>query len=142
MDRDKLQASIVSHEGLKLLPYADSQGKMTIGVGRNLTDCGISYGEALYLLGNDIQSAIADAHAEPWWPVVAGDDVRSRALVEMVFNLGIRKLRGFVNALGALGRGDFGGAADQFMDSAWAGEVGKRAVVLTEMIRTGTDPAQ
>jgi len=46
-------------------------------------------------------------------------------------------LRGFVKALEAMSRGQFDIAADEFMDSRWASQVGNRAVRVTEMIRTG-----
>jgi lysozyme len=145
MAEAKLQAALVAHEGLRLFPYQDSMGKLTIGCGRNLTDNGISNDEAMLLLGNDIARALAAAQGEPWWPVVADDDVRSRAMVELVFNLGIGKLRGFVHALFALGNGDFEGAAAEFMDSDWYREVGsqpgQRGYVLVQMIATGADPA-
>jgi lysozyme len=41
-------------EGCVLKPYRDQVGKLTIGVGRNLDDVGISSDEAEYLLANDI----------------------------------------------------------------------------------------
>ena len=50
MDTDKLLSDLVRDEGLRLRPYADTVGKTTIGVGRNLTDVGISHDEALALL--------------------------------------------------------------------------------------------
>ena len=47
------------------------------------------------------------------------------------------RLRGFVKALEAMSREQFDIAADEFMDSRWAKQVGNRAVEVTEMIRTG-----
>ena len=141
MDQAKLEASIMAHEGQKLFPYTDSAGKTTIGVGRNLTDRGISSEESLYLLGNDIQSAIRTAEAQSWWPAIANDDVRGRAVVEMLFNLGLGGLSTFKDALACLGNADFSGAAANFMDSKWAQQVGNRAIVLTKMIETGCDPS-
>jgi lysozyme len=41
-------------EGVRLHPYTDTVGKLTIGVGRNLADMGISDAEATVLLQNDI----------------------------------------------------------------------------------------
>ena len=46
---------IIKHEGLKLKPYICPAGKITIGVGRNIEDNGISEDEAMYLLNNDIK---------------------------------------------------------------------------------------
>ena len=43
------------HEGIKLTPYKCTSDKLTIGVGRNLEDVGISEQEAEMLLQNDIQ---------------------------------------------------------------------------------------
>ena len=40
------------HEGLKLKPYKCTADKLTIGVGRNLEDVGISEEEAEMLLQN------------------------------------------------------------------------------------------
>lgn len=48
---------LVRDEGLRLHPYIDSVGKLTIGVGRNLTDMGISQAETEMLLSNDIANA-------------------------------------------------------------------------------------
>jgi lysozyme len=152
MDELKLQAGLSAREGNLAYVYDDATGNPiikgytvignpTIGIGRLLTkEKGLSNAERQLLLSNDITGAVADAEGEPWWPVVANDDVRSRAMVELVFNLGLGKLRGFVNALSALGNGDFAGAAAGFMDSDWAREVGNRAAILTQMIATGNDP--
>jgi lysozyme len=139
MDLDKLQQSIELHEGLRLLPYVDTTGHITIGYGRNLTDKGISNAEASDLLSSDIQDIIEEIRKEPWWPNVATNDARSRACVEMVFNLGLSGFRSFTNAIGLLEADDFDGAAEAFMESKWALQVGYRAKVLTQMIATGDD---
>lgn len=49
-----LKDMLIRHEGLKLKPYRDTVGKLTIGAGRNLNDLGISEREAMFLLDNDI----------------------------------------------------------------------------------------
>ena len=45
---------LVRHEGLRLKPYRCPAGRLTIGVGRNLEDKGISSSEAFNMLANDI----------------------------------------------------------------------------------------
>lgn len=137
MNLDALTESIKNHEGLRLKPYTDTVGKLTIGYGRNLSDMGISNEEASYLLGNDIQSAIREAEAQPWWECVADNDARSRAMVEILFNMGLSRLNGFTHALGYLLQRDYQNAAAAFRQSKWFGQVGNRAVVLTKMIETG-----
>jgi lysozyme len=52
---DRIKEQLVRHEGLRLKPYRCTAGKLTIGVGRNLEDKGISQQEAYELLENDIR---------------------------------------------------------------------------------------
>ena len=58
-------------------------------------------------------------------------------MIDISFNLGLTRLRGFVKAIEAMSREQFDIAADEFMDSRWSQQVGNRAVEVTEMIRTG-----
>ena len=98
--RALLVADLIRDEGLALKPYVDSVGKTTIGVGRNLDDVGITEAEAISLLNYDIDRAISDAHrALPSF----GDapEPVQRALVNMAFNLGLPRLRGFKKMLKA-----------------------------------------
>jgi hypothetical protein len=55
--RERLRDSLKLHEGLRLKPYKDSIGKLTIGFGRNLDDNGIRPNEAAYMLEGDIDEA-------------------------------------------------------------------------------------
>lgn len=127
---------LVRDEGMRLHPYTDTRGKMTIGVGRNLTDDGISEPEAEMLLSNDI--AIASSRLEEVFPWTNGlDDVRRGALINMTFNMGIGGLAEFRNFLECLKAGDYKLARDQMLDSKWATEVGSRAHRLAIQIETG-----
>ena len=47
---EPLNALLIRHERLRLKPYTDTVGKLTIGVGRNLTDMGLTQDEVLLLL--------------------------------------------------------------------------------------------
>ena len=58
-------------------------------------------------------------------------------MIDMCFNLGLSRLRGFVKAIEAMSRQQYDNAADEFLDSRWASQVGQRAIRVTEMIRTG-----
>jgi len=51
----EIKDMLIRHEGLVCSPYKCSEGKLTIGVGRNLEANGISEDEAHYLLDNDIK---------------------------------------------------------------------------------------
>ena len=65
------------------------------------------------------------------------DQVRQEAMINLSFNLGATRLRGFRNALAAMAEEDYETAANEFMDSKWSSQVGRRAYEVTQMIRTG-----
>jgi len=124
-------------EGLRLVPYKDTLGNLTIGVGRNLTGVGISIEEAEYLLGNDIYRAIAALASQiPWAQSL--DDARYGVLVNMTFNLGIGSLLGFERFLAAMKVGDWKTAAHDMLQSKWAEQVGERAQRLAQQVISGT----
>lgn len=139
-DRRALLDQLVRHEGVRLRPYTDQAGKTSIGVGRNLTDAGISREEAMTLLDHDVDEAITDlAAAYPWFAYL--DSVRQRAVVDLRFNTGAQGFRTFHEFLRAMALKDYPSAAYQLRASAWAGEVGRRARDLSVMIETGKEPA-
>ena len=118
------------------MPYFDSVSKITIGVGRNLSDNGISEAEAMSLLANDI--AIAVNSLQTTFPWTSGlDDVRKAALVNMTFNLGIGGLAGFRKFLAAMQAGDWTTAKTDMLQSKWAEQVGARAQRLALQIELG-----
>jgi lysozyme len=146
VDVHKLLQELTREEGLKLKPYRDSVGKLTIGVGRNLDDVGISREEALELCAHDIVRTIAelDEHL-PWWREL--DEVRQRVIADMGFNLGVDgdphnpndALTGFRNTLAMAHAGNYAGAAANMLKSKWATQVGARAQRLARMMATGRD---
>jgi lysozyme len=134
---EKLAEQLLRDEGIRLKPYKDSVGKLTIGIGRNLDDVGISKEEAEHLLANDVRSASASLlQAFPW---MAGlDEVRFCALVNMAFNLGIGGLAEFRKFLAALQAGDYETAKQEMLHSHWAEQVGPRAARLAIQIESGS----
>lgn len=137
-DRQKMIQQLRLHEGERLKPYRCTAGKLTIGVGRNLEDRGITAEESAYLLNNDIEREWkALKTALPW--VTGLNDVRQRVLLDMAFNLGIDGLLQFKNTLATVQRGDYERAASMMLDSLWARQVKGRATRLAEMMKTGTD---
>ena len=126
------------HEGVRSKSYLCSAGYETIGVGRNISESGLglSDDEINYLLANDIERVKGELSETYFW-FVAINEARQDAMIDICFNLGLTRLRGFVKALEAMSREQFDIAADEFMDSKWAQQVGNRAVRVTEMIRTG-----
>lgn len=136
MTSEEFEQMLMQHEGVKLKPYHCTAGKLTIGVGRNLDDVGISEEEALYLMRNDIERAARDLADH--FPIVRDlDDVRYYVLVDMAFNLGIVGLGRFKKMWACISVRDYECAAREMLDSKWAEQVGKRALKLSKMMRTG-----
>lgn len=133
---DKLTDMLVDHEGMRRKPYRCTAGKLTIGVGRNLDDRGISPDEAMYMLANDIRDSRRELSAAfPWFDKL--DEVRQAVLIDMCVNLGLSRLQGFRNTLSLIGVGKYEAAAQEMLNSKWAEQVGRRAQRLSRMMATG-----
>ena len=136
---ETLKDMITRHEGLRLKPYTDTVGKLTIGVGRNLIDVGISKAEAMLLLDNDIQDATAKLfNALPWTGGL--DFPRKCVLISMAFNMGIGGLTKFKDTLSHIEKSEWQQAHDAMLDSVWAKQTGMRAIELARIILTGEMP--
>jgi lysozyme len=134
---DRIKEQLVRHEGLKLKPYRCTAGKLTIGIGRNLDDCGISQSEAYVMLINDIMNCEKQLQAKIPDIYNGLDEVRKSVLLNMCFNLGINGLLGFKNTLEFTKAGDWERAANNMLVSKWAKQVGRRAIELSELMRKG-----
>lgn len=131
-------------EGVRLKPYTDTVGKLTIGVGRNLTDDGITDSEATALLEYDVATVVSQLSPLTWWSAL--DDVRQWAIVNVAFNLGLRGLLHFPSMIHYLSLKDFDNAAAQLLDSDYAHQehydpanpLASRPGRVAEQIRSGT----
>ncbi|KQM79404.1 lysozyme [Sphingomonas sp. Leaf22] len=159
----KLVSELTRDEGLRLKTYRCTAAKLTIGIGRNLDDVGITASEARLfgcetsaqalahvkrhgltmlqaesLFANDIVGCERDLDRRlGWWRGL--DDVRQRVLLNMCFNLGINRLLGFRNTLRMIEHREYEDAAAGMLQSLWARQVGARAQRLSAMMRTGRD---
>ena len=135
MNRDRLIEDLKRDEGMRTNLYRDTVGKQTIGVGRNIDDRGISIAEAEFMLANDIDNVEAELNFKiPWWVNMPAD--AKRALANMCFNIGWPRLEGFQKMLAAMKDGNYPKAADEALDSRWAGQVGARAERIAALIRS------
>lgn len=131
-----IQEQLKRDEGLRLKPYRDTVGKLTIGYGRNLDDKGITAEEAGALLWNDIQAAQGELFgALPWAEKL--DEPRQMALLNMSFNMGIHGLLTFKNTLNLAENGHYAAAAAAMLDSKWAEQVGARAQRIAKQMESG-----
>jgi len=133
---EELAQRIEAHEGLRLFPYTDTVGKLTIGYGRNLQDRGISKAEATYLMQNDLAESRIELIHYDWFNKL--DKVRQEVLIELHFNIGLTKILKFKQMIGHLITGDYTKAAEQLLDSLWAKQVGRtRSRDMVDRLTTG-----
>lgn len=131
-----LRDQLIRDEGKRLMPYEDSVGILTIGVGHNLIAHGISDEVCDLLLTEDIARVQGDLRVRiPWYLDLP--EPRRAVLENMAFNVGTGGLLGFRRMLAAVQAGDYALAATEMLDSRWAGQVGGRARRLATQMRSG-----
>ena len=96
------------HEGRRQFSYYDTRGKLTIAVGRNLTDRGLADDEIDYLFANDLTIALNICH-DLYPRFTSFTPARQAALISMAFNLGKPRLAGFRRMRAAINRGNWQG---------------------------------
>jgi lysozyme len=135
--RAALRSDVMQAEGFRQFPYFDCcgkpyrscvcarKGKLTIGYGRNLDDVGLSKLEGEVLLDHDLYTAETQAtRAFDWFAALS--DLRQRAIVELVFNMGLATFRGFRQTILAIKVKQFTAAAANLLDSRWKAQVGEQ----------------
>jgi len=136
MNIERLKKTIELYEGRSAKPYKDTQGKITIGIGRNLDDVGLSSEEIEFLFENDLVRAIGAAKILiPNFDEL--DSVRQEILINMAFNLGQGGLAKFRRMIEAIKKKDFENAANEMLDSQWSKQVGIRALDLAKAMKSG-----
>lgn len=126
--KQKLKVLLTHHESYKQFPYVDSTHHLTVGIGRNLTDRGISTTEALYLLDDDINYFINKlSHFVPCFAAL--NEARQIVLCDMCFNLGVQGLLNFTQMMLALEAQNYTLAAQEMLNSKWSH--------LADIMRTG-----
>lgn len=133
---DKLKRSLVKHEGYEKFPYLDSVGKITIGIGYNLSDRGIDdeWINKQYL--TDINYFYNHLLQDfPWFKELNQD--RQIVLIDMCF-MGYKKFLSFKKLIDALSRHDYKVASFEMINSKWATQVKGRASTLAHAMLTGT----
>jgi len=130
---ETLEQRITRHEGLRLKPYVDTVGKITIGVGHNLTDNGLTLAQVEDIFQSDVLEAHTDLQRVlPW---VAGlTPIRQEVFVELVFNLGITDLAQFHTFLNLAQADDWNGASADLLTTKWSRQVKGRAIELAHLL--------
>ena len=126
VEQDKIREMLVAEEGLELKPYRCTAGKLTLGIGRNLDDVGISRDEAYFMLDNDIETCRRDLFGMLPNFETMPEGVQL-AMIDMRFNLGPARFRGFRRMIAAVELGNWQAAARELALSNYARQVPKRA---------------
>lgn len=135
MDREAFAEHLIWAEAERLFPYRCSAGKLTIGVGRNLDDRGISPAESRFMLDNDITIVLEEVDSLDYWNQL--NEARQLVVADMVFNLGFYRFLQFKKLNAALAIHDYTLAAAEMKDSRWYRQVGRRAEKLHAAMLSG-----
>ena len=122
----EIKDMLIKHEGLVCNTYKCSEGKLTIGVGRNLEANGISEDEALYMLDNDIERVkeSLDKSFKMWRCMPK----RARMVcIDMTFQMGITGFLGFRKTIALMQMGMWLEASEEIFDSKYAIQTPNRA---------------
>lgn len=135
MDHELLRSQLERHEGLRLKPYRDTVGKLTIGYGRNLDDNGISRTEAAIMLDSDVYQVEMELRRLPQYNAL--NSIRQTVIANMAFNMGTPRVLQFKKMWKAIDSMDWEEAGAQMLDSLWARQVGNRATELADLMIRG-----
>ena len=140
-DDPLLIAELRRDEGVEYMPYLDTMGIPTVGVGHNLRAVPLPKIWTYPLSDEQVDTVLAADLVEvfvqlddklPWWRKL--DYERQRVICNMAFNLGINGLLGFKNTLAAVEHGRYSAAGAGMAASKWATQVGARADRLVDMM--------
>lgn len=137
---EQLKIELIQDEGIRLKPYTDTTGHITIGVGRNLTDNGITKEECDMMLTHDAMECIRQVRHEFLF-YDSLNNAQKRVIVNLCFNLGLSGLKKFERFLKALQSQDIDTAcrALKYKEngelSLYYRQVGKRVDRLCDRLR-------
>lgn len=141
MSRETESKLVTQDEGSSIRAYIDSLGYLTGGIGHKM-----SPQEARdYPEGTEIPKSVRDgwfasdmANAETDARTLVPEDAPEEVLdivTNMAFNMGRSRLSGFRKMFAAIHSEDYETAADEMLDSKWAGQVKGRATRLADRMR-------
>jgi lysozyme len=137
-----IYAALERDEGRRSIPYQDTKGNWTCGVGHELNpkvdDLMTVWDDERIdqTLHTDVDNCILQlAQHLPW--VHQLDPVREAVFINMCFNLGIANLLKFNETLYLAKSGKWVEASEEMLRSEWSEEVGARARRLSIQLASG-----
>lgn len=123
-------------EGLRLKPYMDTKGRLTIGFGHNLDANGITIAIANSILEADI--ALAKKNVIDYLPWILNfSPARQDAFYHLSFWIGIGKLLEFTKMLGAAKAEDWDRAVQELLNSALHNDIPIRTEEIANQLLKG-----
>jgi len=120
-----LYTQMVRDEDIRYLPYLDSLGNGTIGIGHKIKTgenfssvVALSLGQVNALYNTDMGAVQYQLGAYSWFNLL--DDIRQASMKNMGFNLGVVGLLHFPSMIHYLSLGDWTNASAQALSSEWA----------------------
>ena len=130
-----LKDRIRKHEGCRLVPYEDSEGVLTVGIGRNLRDVPFTMYEVELMFDTDFRRASKAVENFTFYSHLS--EPRRGVVIEMVFQMGVGGVSKFKKFRAACMRHDWESAAIEMLDSKWAKQTPERASELAEIFERG-----
>jgi lysozyme len=134
-----IKQMIKDHEGVRNVPYQDSLGLWTVGVGHLIGDGKVkpemrtySAAEIDAMFTQDFNSHAKAAESIPGFKLCNAQG--QGALIDLTFNMGNSWYKGWPGFCSKLSAGNFSGAAAELKNSQWYGQVGNRAPKIVSMI--------
>ena len=147
---DKLAEILTVDEGKRTLCYDDAtgetikpgttvEGNITIGIGRDIQNFGLSEDEIQMLLKNDIKRIIEEARNFPFYEKL--NQARKIVILSMLFNLGLTRFNKFIKFKKAVHAQSYDVAAMEMRDSLYYRQLSHRVEKLAVWMDSGTIPS-
>ena len=138
---DDTKKMIIKHEGIRDMPYKDSLGLWTVGVGHLIGDGKslppeynrkFTQAEIMKMFDDDFDHHAKAAEKIPGYS--KANQGGQGALIDLTFNMGNSWYKKWPNFCKKLAAGDFKGAADELAGSKWAQQVKSRAQTIIGLV--------
>jgi GH24 family phage-related lysozyme (muramidase) len=138
---DDTKKMIIKHEGIRDMPYKDSLGLWTVGVGHLIGDGKslppeynrkFTQAEIMKMFDDDFHHHAKAAEKIPGYS--KANAAGQGALIDLTFNMGNSWYKKWPNFCKKLAAGDFKGAADELAGSKWAQQVKSRAQTIIGLV--------
>ena len=147
MNNELIETLITRNEGFKRVPYLDTKGNTTIGVGHELHmtlaeaqkhyQHPLTSEEVKVLLSEDVKTVETQARLIFGTSWVSFNDARQAVVIDMLFNLGFGTFSEFHDFIDAAKKGRWDAASKEILDSDAARELPTRYQRNAEVMKTG-----